>query len=258
MTAPLLELRELRVRFGAVEAVRGVSFAMGRERLGIVGESGSGKSLTARALMRLLPAGAALAAARLAFDGIDLLAADAAVLRALRGRRIGLVLQDPRFSLNPVMCVGTQIAEAYRAHSRAGRREAREKALAMLEAVNLGEPRRVYELRPHQLSGGMGQRAMIAMMLALDPDLLIADEPTSALDIGLRNDVLALLDREVSRRGMGLILISHDLDLIGGFCERVLVMESGLVVEDCAVGALGAARHPATRRLLAARAGLGL
>ncbi|HUH85717.1 MAG TPA: ABC transporter ATP-binding protein [Stellaceae bacterium] len=255
MTPPLLDVADLRLRIGGAEILRGVSFAMGRERLGIVGQSGSGKSQTARAILRLLPAGATLAAARLDFDGIDLLAADAAAMRGLRGRRLGLVLQDPRFALNPIMTIGAQIVEAC---PGAGRRAAREKALALLEAVSIREPQRVFDRYPHQLSGGMGQRAMIAMMLAADPDLLIADEPTAALDSGIRNETLAVLDREVSRRGMGLILISHDLDLVAGFCDRVLVMEEGRVVEDCAATALAAAAHPATRRLLAARAGLAL
>jgi peptide/nickel transport system ATP-binding protein len=255
MNAMLLDVADLRLRLAGAEVLSGVSFAMGRERLGIVGASGSGKSLTARAILGLLPPGAAPTAARLAFDGIDLRAADRRKMRALRGRRIALVLQDPRFALNPVMTVGAQIAEACRA---LGRRRAREKALALLEAVSIREPRRVARLYPHQLSGGMGQRAMIAMMLAPDPDLLIADEPTSALDGGVRNEVLAVLDREVSRRGMGLILISHDLDLVAGFCDRVLVMAEGRVAEDRAASALAQASHPATRRLLAARAGLAL
>ncbi len=253
MTAPLLDVGDLTVRFAGHDAVRGMSFAMTRERLGIVGESGSGKSLTGRAILRLLPRGARMSAARLAFDGIDLLAAGDAEMRALRGRRLALVLQDPRFSLNPVMRVGDQIAEAYRAHRRASRREAREKALAMLEAVRMREPRRVYDLRPHEISGGMGQRVMIAMMLAPDPDLLIADEPTSALDVTAQMQVLAILDEEVSRRGMGLILISHDVDLVASFCDRVLVMERGSIVESCAAASLEAAQHPYTRRLLAAR-----
>jgi peptide/nickel transport system ATP-binding protein len=182
-----------------------------------------------------------------------LLAADEETLRALRGRRIGLVLQDPRFSLNPVMAVGRQIAEAYRAHGRVAPREAREKALAMLEAVRIREPTRVFDLYPHEISGGMGQRVMIAMMLAPGPDLLIADEPTSALDVTVAIDVLSILDEEVSRRGMGLVFISHDLDLVTGFCDRVLVMERGRIVESCAAAALESAEHPYTRRLLAAR-----
>jgi peptide/nickel transport system ATP-binding protein len=253
MTAPMLEVGDLRVRFGGVDAVRGVSFAMGRERLGIVGESGSGKSLTGRAILRLLPRGATLSAARLAFDGIDIAGAAERDMRSLRGRRLGLVLQDPKFSLNPAMTIGRQIVEACRAHHRLAARAARDKALAMLGAVRIADPRRVFDLYPHQLSGGMGQRAMIAMMLAPDPDLLIADEPTSALDVSVQSEVLAVLDEQVSRRGMGLILISHDLDLVASFCDRALVIERGTVVESCAARDLAAAQHPYTRRLLAAR-----
>jgi peptide/nickel transport system ATP-binding protein len=162
-----------------------------------------------------------------------------------------MVMQDPKFSLNPVMTVGEQIAEAYRAHSNAGQREAREKALAMLEAVRIREPARVYRLYPHEVSGGMGQRVMIAMMLAPDPDLLVADEPTSALDVTVQMQVLAILDDLVSRRGMGLIFISHDLTLVGSFCDRVLVMYGGRVVETLAARDLTAAQHPYTRGLMA-------
>lgn len=259
--APLLEIADLRVGFPRAghkgEAVRGVGFTMGRERLAIVGESGSGKTLTGRAILRLLPSGAKMTAGRLAFDGTDLLAAGEGEMRRLRGRRIGLVLQDPRFSLNPVMTIGAQIAEAYRAHAACGRREAREKALAMLEAVRIRDPGHVYHLHPHEVSGGMGQRAMIAMMLAPDPDLLIADEPTSALDATVRLRLLAILDDLVERRGMGLVFISHDLDLVAGFCDRVLVMQNGEIVESCAAAALDRAIHPYTRSLLAARLRLG-
>jgi len=202
MTTPLLEVADLRVSFrtprGIVEAVRGVSFTMGREKLGIVGESGSGKTLTGRSILRLLPPGAELRASRLAFDGTDLLNASPAALRELRGRRLAMVMQDPKFSLNPVMRVGDQIAEAYRAHSAATAAEAREKALAMLAAVRIRDPRRVYDLYPHEVSGGMGQRIMIAMMLAPDPALLVADEPTSALDVTVQMQVLAILDDLVS------------------------------------------------------------
>ena len=249
----LLEISDLHVRFGAAEAVRGVSFAMGRERLALVGGSGAGKSLIGRSILRLLPAGASASAARLAFDGIDILAADARALRALRGRRIGWVLQDPRYSLNPVMRIGAQIEEGLRHHHRVGRREARERALALIQSVQLRDPARVHALYPHELSGGMGQRAMIAMMLAGEPDLLIADEPTSALDASAALQVLALLDELVDRRGMGLLFISHDLRLVEGFCDRVLVLEAGRIVESCDAAALGAASHPYTQRLLAAR-----
>lgn len=253
MTEPLLEVADLRIRVGGNEAVHGISFDLRRERLGIVGESGAGKSLVARAIMRLLPSGASFSAARFSFEGEDLLTASEARMRELRGQRMGLVLQDPRFSLNPAIRVGEQIAEAYRAHGKLAAHEARDKALAVLEEVQIREPAQVYRRYPHQLSGGMGQRVMIAMMLAPDPDLLIADEPTSALDASVAIDVLKLLDAEIKRRDMAIILISHDLDLVGSFCDRVLVMQNGIVVESCLAADLPKAQHPYTRRLLAAR-----
>ena len=250
----LLEVEDLRVSFpaptGPFHAVRGVSFSLGRERLGIVGESGSGKSLTGRAILRLLPANAMLSARRLAFDGTDMLGASTRTLRAIRGSRISLVLQDPKYSLNPVMRVGEQIAEAARIHGGVPPAEAKRRALAMLEAVRIRDPERVYRLYPHEVSGGMGQRIMIAMMLVPEPDLLIADEPTSALDVTVQMQVLAILDDLVSRRGMGLIFISHDLDLVASFCDRVLVMYAGRVVEERAARDLANATHPYTRGLL--------
>ena len=163
-----------------------------------------------------------------------------------------MVMQDPKFSLNPVMTVGRQIREAYRAHSRASRAEARRRALAMLAAVKIRDPERVYECYPHEVSGGMGQRVMIAMMLVADPDILIADEPTSALDVTVQMQVLAILDDLVSQRGLGLIFISHDLNLVASFCDRVLIMYAGRVVETCRASELHQAQHPYTRGLLAA------
>jgi len=250
----LLDVQDLRVTFqtptGPFQAVRGVSFTLGRERLGIVGESGSGKSLTGRSILRLLPPSARLEAKRLAFDGIDLLAASPRRLREIRGARISLVLQDPKYSLNPVMTVGEQIAEAARVHASVSAREARRKALEVLEAVRIRDPERVFRLHPHEVSGGMGQRIMIAMMLVPEPDLLIADEPTSALDVTVQMQVLAILDDLVAKRGMGLIFISHDLDLVASFCDRVLVMYAGRVVEERAARDLAQATHPYTRGLL--------
>ena len=179
---PLLTVDDLRVTFptrtGVVEAVRGVSFTLGRERLGIVGESGSGKSQTGRAIMGLTPPNAHISARRLDFDGIDLLKAPARQRRHLRGKRIAMILQDPKYSLNPVMSIGRQIVETLRTHEDVSNAEARTRALAMLEAVQIRDPERVYDLYPHEVSGGMGQRAMIAMMLVAGPELLIADEPT--------------------------------------------------------------------------------
>jgi len=254
MTKPLLDVEDLRVRFhlrtGTVEAVRGVSFQLGRERLGIVGESGSGKSQTGRAILGLTPPPGEVKAKRLSFDGIDLLTAKKRTLRELRGGRISMVMQDPKYSLNPVMTIGEQIIEAYQAHAKASRAEARDKALAMLEAVKMRDPQRVFSLYPHEVSGGMGQRAMIAMMLVTDPDLLIADEPTSALDVTVSMEVLRILDELVTERGMGLIFISHDLKLVSSFCDRVLVMYAGRVVEELEAKNLRAAQHPYTQGLM--------
>lgn len=248
----LLDVQDLRVTFptrqGPAEVVRGVSFSLGRERLGIVGESGSGKSQTGRALLGLTPPPGVASAARLEFDGQDLRAATPADWRRLRGRRISMVMQDPKFSLNPVMTIGKQLIEAARLHG-ATRAEARDRGMAMLEAVQIRDPARVFRAYPHELSGGMGQRAMIAMMLVTDPDLLIADEPTSALDVTVQIEVLRILDRLVADRGMGLIFISHDLRLVSSFCDRVLVMYAGRVVEEVAARDLTRARHPYTRGL---------
>jgi peptide/nickel transport system ATP-binding protein len=250
----LLEVEDLRVTFptrtGAVEAVRGVSFSLGRERLGVVGESGSGKSQTGRAIMGLTPPQAEVSAKRLAFDGIDLLSAPPATRRALRGGRIAMILQDPKYSLDPVMTIGRQIVETLRTHEKVSKAEARERALDMLAAVQIRDAKRVFDLHPHEVSGGMGQRAMIAMMLIAGPELLIADEPTSALDVTVQLDVLAILDRLVSERGMGLIFISHDLRLVSSFCDRVVVMYAGKVVEQLKASELHKAQHPYTRGLL--------
>lgn len=250
----LLTVENLRVSFptrtGLVEAVRGVSFTLGRERLGIVGESGSGKSQTGRAIMGLTPAQARISADRLQFGDTDLLAASPARRRSLRGKQLAMILQDPKYSLNPVMTVGRQIMETLRTHEKVSSSEARKRALAMLEAVQIRNPERVFDLYPHEVSGGMGQRVMIAMMLICGPELLIADEPTSALDVTVQLEVLAILDALVRDRGMGLIFISHDLRLVSSFCDRVLVMYAGRVVEEIEATRLNKAQHPYTRGLL--------
>ncbi|TGS43916.1 MULTISPECIES: ABC transporter ATP-binding protein [unclassified Mesorhizobium] len=253
-TRTLLEVDDLRVTFptrtGMVEAVRGVSFSLGRERLGIVGESGSGKSQTGRAIMGLTPPQARISANKLTFDGIDLLGISPRQRRALRGNRIAMILQDPKYSLDPVMSIGRQIVETLRTHKKVGKAEARERALAMLEAVQIRDPKRVFDLHPHEVSGGMGQRAMIAMMLIAGPEMMIADEPTSALDVTVQLDVLGILDRLVAERGMGLVFISHDLRLVSSFCDRVIVMYAGKVVEQLKASELSQAQHPYTRGLL--------
>ncbi|MDR6287662.1 MULTISPECIES: ABC transporter ATP-binding protein [Inquilinus] len=254
MSAPLLEVENLSVTFdtpkGEVRAVRKLSFALGREKLGIVGESGSGKSMTGRSILRLVTPPGRVEADRLVFDGIDLQRQSERRMRDIRGRRISMVMQDPKFSLNPVVTVGEQVAEAYRIHKRASRREAKRRVLEMFEAVRIRDPERVWGLYPHEVSGGMGQRIMIAMMLIPDPDLLIADEPTSALDVTVQMQVLAIIDDLVTQRGMGLIFISHDLNLVASFCDRILIMYAGRVVESCRAAELHQAKHPYTRGLL--------
>ncbi|MFT3735268.1 MAG: ABC transporter ATP-binding protein [Rhodocyclaceae bacterium] len=255
-SAPLLEAEDLYVRFataeGLVDAVRGVSFTLGREKLAIVGESGSGKSTVGRSLLRLHPRSARIEAKKLRFGDTDLLTASEKSMRDIRGRRMSMIMQDPKYSLNPVMRVGKQIAEAYLAHNKVSRKEAEQRALAMLEAVRIRDPQRVFGMYPHEVSGGMGQRIMIAMMLITEPEIVIADEPTSALDVSVRLQVLATLDDLVSQRGMGLLFISHDLNLVRSFCDRVLVMYAGRVVESIAAADLDKAQHPYTRGLLAA------
>lgn len=250
----LLSVKNLRVTFdteaGLVEAVRGVSFDLGRERLGIVGESGSGKTMTGRAVLRLIRPPGKIRADSMVFDGQDLMQASEAAMRALRGPRIAMVMQDPKYSLNPVMKVGAQLMEGLRQRDRLSRAEAHDKAIAALQAVQIRDPERVMEAYPHELSGGMGQRVMIAMMLIPNPDLLIADEPTSALDVTVQAEVLAILDGLVRNRGMGLIFISHDLRLVARFCDRVLVMYKGKIVEELAAKDLMQAKHPYTQGLL--------
>jgi len=256
----LLKVENLRVSYRSGKAyntvVKGVSFDLGRERLGIVGESGSGKSTIGRALLKLLPT-AKIEADRMDFSGTDLLSATEKQMLSIRGRRISMILQDPKFSLNPVHRVGDQIAEAYRVHTRASAQVAKQKTLEMLEAVKIRDPERVFDLYPHEVSGGMGQRIMIAMMLIPEPQIIIADEPTSALDVTVRMQVLNILNELVTNKGIGLIMISHDLNLVRNFCDRVLVMRHGEVVEERAARDMKNCTHPYTQGLLAAQPHIG-
>ncbi|SFJ96707.1 ABC transporter ATP-binding protein [Celeribacter neptunius] len=250
----LLDVENLWVRFptrnGVFDAVRGISFTLGRERLGIVGESGSGKSMTGRSILRLIRAPGVVEADHISLEGQDLLQLSEKEMREVRGKRISMVMQDPKFSLNPVMTIGDQIMEAYRLHSKASKSEAYAKSIEMLEAVSIRDPERVMRAYPHEMSGGMGQRIMIAMMLIPNPEILIADEPTSALDVSVQRQVLDIMDKLVRERGMGLIFISHDLNLVADFCDRVLIMYAGRVVEVCEADKLHEAKHPYTRGLL--------
>ncbi|SFO51164.1 peptide/nickel transport system ATP-binding protein [Cohaesibacter marisflavi] len=250
----LVDVENLWVRFptrtGLFDAVRGVSFSLGKERLGIVGESGSGKSMTGRALLRLIRKPGIVEADRMQILGHDVMSLPEKEMRKLRGRDISMVMQDPKYSLNPVMRVGEQIVETLSIHEKVDKKLARQKALEMLEAVVIRDPERVYDAYPHELSGGMGQRVMIAMMLIANPKILIADEPTSALDVSVQIQVLEIMDKLVRERGMGLIFISHDLRLVSNFCDRILIMYGGRIVEICESGKLDQATHPYTRGLL--------
>ena len=243
-------MTRFRLDKGVVEAVRGISFEMGREKLGIVGESGSGKSVTGRAILKLIPRPGQVSADRIEFMGRDLTRVSEAEMRRIRGKQITMILQDPKFSLNPVMRTGDQILEALSVHGRIGRRPGHKRVLDILKAVRIRDPERVYNAYIHELSGGMGQRVMTAMMLVTNPMLLIADEPTSALDVTVRMQVLAIIDDLVTQRGMGLIFISHDLNLVGSFCDRILIMYGGRIVESCRAADLHKVTHPYSRGLL--------
>ncbi|WNL38191.1 ABC transporter ATP-binding protein [Halomonas sp. PAMB 3232] len=250
----VLTVEKLNVTFhtddGAKHAVRDVSFILNNEKLAIVGESGSGKSTVGKAILRLNSPSTQVSAERLAFRDQDLLTCSEKAMRSIRGQHISMIMQDPKFSLNPVVSVGDQIAEALRVHRRISRQAAREAALDMLREVSISDPEHVYDQYPHEISGGMGQRVMIAMMVIPEPDIIIADEPTSALDVSVQQDVLDILTRLIEKKNISLIFISHDLNLVKKFCDRVLVMYSGQVVESIRASDLANASHPYTRGLM--------
>ncbi|MCU0774070.1 MAG: ABC transporter ATP-binding protein [Ideonella sp.] len=268
--SPLLEIDDLRVSLdtarGRAEALRGVSFAIGRgETVGLIGESGCGKSMTALALMGLLPDGAQvrgsmrLAGAAGGEPAVDLARLDEAAWCRLRGRRLGMVFQEPMTALNPLHTVGDQIAEPLRLHLGLPRREARAEALRLLEQVHLPQPRERLDAYPHQLSGGQRQRVGIAIALACGPDLLIADEPTTALDVTIQREILDLLAELVASRGMAMLLISHDLAMMARSVQAVHVMYGGLIVESGPTEQVfGRLAHPYTRGLFGARPRIGV
>jgi peptide/nickel transport system ATP-binding protein len=252
---PLLTVESLETHFatnqGVLRAVDGVSFTIDRgEVLGLVGESGCGKSVTSLSIMRLVPPPGRIAGGKVLFEGEDLLAKDGEAMRRVRGARIAMVFQEPMTSLNPVFSIGDQIASAILAHG-GGKREAWARVEAMLELVQIPSPRQRARDYPHQLSGGLRQRAMIAMALASGPALLIADEPTTALDVTIQAQILDLLRRLQAERGMAVLLITHDLGVVAELCHRVAVIYGGRIVELAPVANLFARPiHPYTRGLL--------
>ena len=260
--APLVSVEDLRVAFhtdaGVVKAVDGVSWSIvPGETLGIVGESGSGKSVSALAVMGLVQQPPAKITGRITFRGRDLLVAGEDELRSLRGREISMIFQDPLTALNPVFKVGHQVAEVIQAHEKIGRIPARRRAVDLLNEVGIPHARQRAEEYPHQYSGGMRQRAMIAMALALDPALLLADEPTTALDVTVQAQIMSLLRNLQEERGTAIVLITHDLGVVAGHADRVLVMYAGKVAEAAAADDLyHAPRHPYTLGLLTSLARL--
>ncbi|MGE4220676.1 MAG: dipeptide ABC transporter ATP-binding protein [Alphaproteobacteria bacterium] len=256
--APLLDVKDLTIEFktrnGTVTAVRHVDLSVSKgETVGIVGESGSGKSVTSYAVMRILDRAGRIAEGSVRFDGIDIAAAPERAMAELRGREMSMIFQNPRMALNPIRPIGRQIADVLVEHVAATRANAREKAIELLKLVKIADPERRYDAYPFELSGGMCQRVVIAIALACKPKLLIADEPTTGLDVTTQKTIMDLVMDLTRERGMSTILITHDLGLASAYCDRVVVMEKGLVVEDSTAGNVFASpSHPYTKRLMRA------
>ncbi|MGG2995396.1 ABC transporter ATP-binding protein [Paenibacillus sp. PDC88] len=256
--ANLLEISGLRTEFttpgGVIKAVDGVSFTVRKgETLGIVGESGCGKSITSLSIMQLLPKRVGrVAAGEIRFEGKNLLTASRREMRQIRGNRIAMIFQEPMTSLNPVFKVGKQVSEAARYHLKIGKQEARRRVVEMLAKVGIPRPEKIFDQYPHQLSGGMRQRVMIAMAMVCNPSLLIADEPTTALDVTIQAQILDLMRDLQSKEGTSIMMITHDLGVVAEMCDRVVIMYAGQVVEETDVKTLfREPRHPYTRGLLA-------
>jgi len=248
----LLEVKNLQTSFGSIHAVDNVSFNVRRgEAVALVGESGCGKSVTAMSIMRLVASPGRITGGEVRFKGRDLASLSERDMRNVRGNDIAMVFQEPMTSLNPVFKIGAQVAEAIRIHRKVSKKEAWKLAGDMLELVSIPDPIKRLQDYPHQLSGGMRQRVMIAIALSCDPELLIADEPTTALDVTIQAQIMELLASLQKRLGLAILLITHDLGVVAEFCERVIVMYTGRVVEDAPVRALFAnPAHPYTRGLL--------
>src|SRR5438094_144524 len=255
--ADLIQVKNLRTSFftpeGEVRAIDGVSFEIGESKtLGLVGESGCGKSVTSLSIMRLIPSPPGrIVGGEILYRGRDLLKLNNEEMRKIRGNEISMIFQEPMTSLNPVFTVGNQIGEAIKLHQGLGKRETRQKTIEMLRLVKIADPETTVDSYPHQLSGGMRQRVMIAMALACEPSLLIADEPTTALDVTIQAQILDLLARLKEKMGMSVILITHDLGVVAEVASDVIVMYAGRVVESASVNAVfSRPRHPYTRGLL--------
>ncbi len=255
----LLAVNNLSVRFGPLKAVDGISFSIGEEEtLALVGESGCGKTITALSILRLVPPPGEIVAGEIRFEGTDLMRLSEREMREIRGAKIAMIFQEPSTALNPVLTIGDQVSEALRAHQRVSARSAQEAAVEMLRRVEIPSPEQRIHDYPHQLSGGMRQRAMIAMALMTRPKLLLADEPTTALDVTIQAQILDLLKRLKDEFAMSVLLITHNLGIVAETADRIVVMNEGRIVEEALTGPLFAhPRHPYTNTLLAAVPRLG-
>ncbi len=253
----LLEIDNLTVRFagadGVAYAVNGVSYSLkAGEAVGVVGESGCGKTVTALSILRLIQSPGKIVGGRILFEGTDLLKLSDEEMRKVRGEKIGMIFQEPMTALNPVFTIGDQIGEGIRLHRGVGKKEARDRSIEALTKVGVPDPTSRIDAYPHQLSGGLRQRAMIAMALALDPKVVVADEPTTALDVTIQAQILDLMNQMRKETGAGFVMITHDLGVVAQTCDQVVVMYAGRVVESGPVGELfDEPRHPYTRGLLA-------
>ncbi|MXN17892.1 ATP-binding cassette domain-containing protein [Pseudooceanicola sp. GBMRC 2024] len=256
---PVLELLNLEVGFPALSIVKGINLQIHQgEKVALVGESGCGKSLTAFSILRLLPQGAAITGGQVIYDGHDLASLPARQLRRIRGQGIALILQEPMTSLNPVLPIGLQVAENIRSHERISRRAAKERVIELLDMVGIPNARARYDAYPHNFSGGMRQRVMIAMAIACNPRLLIADEPTTALDVTIQAQVMDLLEGLCDRLNMAMLLITHDLGAVAQWADRVAVMYAGRIVEEAPIDAFFAApQHPYSQGLMQSSVGEG-
>ncbi|WP_256760404.1 ABC transporter ATP-binding protein [Cohnella sp. WQ 127256] len=254
--AELLSVHQLRTSFstreGEVQAIRGISFSVGEgEMVGIVGESGSGKSVTAKSIIRLMPPSGQIVGGEVKLRGVDIAGLSEEKLRAIRGNRVAMIFQDPMTSLNPVLTVGAQLIEVLRRHQKLSKAEARRKAIEWFGEVGIHSPETKIDQYPHEFSGGMRQRVMIAMALSCKPELLIADEPTTALDVTIQAQIQALMKRLCQSTGTSVLLITHDLGVVAQVCTRVIVMYGGLVMEEGAVEDIfESPQHPYTQGLL--------